>query len=282
MDFSDIRRTMLAAIASDDVLVESLVFKGGNALQLVHQIGERASLELDFSMEGDFEDTDEFQERLFRALKNRFTSAGFVLFDEQFRPQPPTSGPGTDWGGYVAEFKLISREKYLELDGDLEAMRRQSQPIGPSDRRKFRIELSKFEFCKGKIEAEVEKDCTCYVYTTAMIAAEKLRAICQQMPEYTKRAHPAPRARDFYDIHAIITYTMLDVVSPSFVDLLREMFKVKDVPLALLRSIDQHREFHRQGWPRVEEDVYGHLEQFDYYFDFVVEQVGKLEARGVV
>jgi len=281
MDFSDIRRTMLTAVASDDLLVELLVLKGGNALQLIHKIGERASLELDFSMEGDFEDIDEIRERLFRALKDRFDSAGFVVFDETLRPHPPGSGPGSDWSGYIAEFKLISREKYLELNGNLEKMRFQSQPVGPRDRRKFKIEVSKFEYCKGKTEANVE-EYTCYVYTTEMIAAEKLRAICQQMPEYPGRRYPVPRARDFYDIHAIVTYTMLDIVSPSFVDLLREIFKAKEVPLALLRSIEEHREFHRQGWPRVKEDVYGYSEEFDYYFDFVLEEVGKLEARGII
>ena len=38
-----------------------------------------------------------------------------------------------------------------------------------------------------------------------MIAIEKLRATCQQMPEYGIRGAATQRARDFYDIHLIVT-----------------------------------------------------------------------------
>jgi len=43
------------------------------------------------------------------------------------------------------------------------------------------------------------------VYTLEMIAIEKLRATCQQMPEYGIRGAATQRARDFYDIHLIVT-----------------------------------------------------------------------------
>ena len=44
-------------------------------------------------------------------------------------------------------------------------------------------------------------DYTIYVYSPTMIAIEKLRAICQQMPEYALQRRPSARARDFYDIY---------------------------------------------------------------------------------
>jgi hypothetical protein len=45
-DLRQIRKALLTAVASDDVLYDLLVLKGGNALELSHRIGERASLDL--------------------------------------------------------------------------------------------------------------------------------------------------------------------------------------------------------------------------------------------
>jgi hypothetical protein len=57
---------------TDDVLVERLVLNGGNALELAHRIGQRASLDLYFSIEGDFDDPNAIGERLHAALIDRF------------------------------------------------------------------------------------------------------------------------------------------------------------------------------------------------------------------
>jgi predicted nucleotidyltransferase component of viral defense system len=54
-----VRKTIIVAIASDDVLMERLVLKGGNALDIVYRLGERASLDVDFSMSDDFASKEE-------------------------------------------------------------------------------------------------------------------------------------------------------------------------------------------------------------------------------
>ncbi len=270
---------MIVSVASDETLAELMVLKGGNALALIHKIGSRASLELDFSLEGDFLDPNEIGARLFRALRDRFDSAGLLLFDEEFGPKPRTarSDSSPKWGGYKAAFKLISKEEHKALKGDLDAMRRQSQESGPGHRRVFEIEISKFEYCAGNVVAEIDAF-PVRVYTPAMIAIEKLRAICQQMSEYIARRHPAPRARDFYDIHAIVTTTGVELAAAEQGDLIRSMFSAKEVPLALLSKLEKYREFHRQDWPAVEVSVSGELQPFDYYYDFVLTQAKGLEA----
>jgi len=53
------------------MLEELLVLKGGNALELVHRLGSRASVDLDFSLEEDA-DPGSLAERLERALRDRF------------------------------------------------------------------------------------------------------------------------------------------------------------------------------------------------------------------
>lgn len=276
MDLSVVRRIIITAIASDDLLVSLLVLKGGNALELVHHIGGRASLDLDYSIEGDFEDPKEIGERLSRALRDRFDAAGFEVFDYKFAPRPSVSPAGSKWGGYTAEFKLISREQARILKNDLTAMRIQSHVVSETNQRRvFSIDISKHEYCNGKMLADVDAF-DCYVYTPAMIAIEKLRALCQQSPEYPQRKHAAPRARDFYDIYSIVKEARIEIREHA--DMLRHMFAAKEVDLSLLDGLRNSREFHRQGWPAVENSVQSRLNTFDVYFDFVMAEIEKLEV----
>ena len=69
LDFSDIRRLAITAIFADDYLFERVVLKGGNALSLALGIGDRTSLDLDFSIENDFEDLPEAERHLKAALE---------------------------------------------------------------------------------------------------------------------------------------------------------------------------------------------------------------------
>jgi hypothetical protein len=171
---------------------------------------------------------------------------------------------------------LISRKDAERLNHDIDAMRRQSQVVGGAmHERVFTIEISKYEYCAGKMTATVGAY-DCLVYTPVMIAAEKMRAICQQMPDYPHRKHPAPRARDFYDIHSIVSNEGIEL--SDGVELIEQMFSAKDVPLAYLAQVPAQREFHRNGWPAVQNAVRVALRPFDDYFDFVVAEAQKLHA----
>jgi hypothetical protein len=52
VDLADVRRLVIIAMFSDDVLFGKLVLKGGNAISLVYTYGARSSLDVDFSIEG--------------------------------------------------------------------------------------------------------------------------------------------------------------------------------------------------------------------------------------
>ena len=68
-----IKRLVVTAILSDDKLFENLVLKGGNAIDLIHQITTRASVDIDFSMAEDFPGgADELRQRVDRALTRTF------------------------------------------------------------------------------------------------------------------------------------------------------------------------------------------------------------------
>ena len=178
---------VIIAMFSDDVLFGKLVLKGGNAISLIYKYGARGSLDVDFSIEGEFDDTQDAAKRIARALSDRFDAAGFVVFDYEFVPRPLIPGPDNPkWGGYRIKFKIIERDKHRLFDGDPEAVRRNATVIGPLQQRVFTVDISKWEFCEGKAETQLE-EFTIYVYTPPMLAIEKIRAICQQMPEYPIR-----------------------------------------------------------------------------------------------
>ena len=60
--------------------------------------------------------------------------------------------------------------------------------------------------------------------------------------------------------------------------LMGAIFEAKDVPLTLLEEIGEYREFHRQDWAAVKDSVEGTVKEFDYYFEFVLGEVARLEA----
>ncbi|MBE0564326.1 MAG: nucleotidyl transferase AbiEii/AbiGii toxin family protein [Krumholzibacteria bacterium] len=281
MKFGDIRHTVVTAIFSDDSLSGLLMLKGGNALELVHGVIHRGSLDIDLATPEDLGDAGEVERRLFAALRGGFGAAGFAVFDERFGPRPRVLGPSKPptWGGYLAEFKLIARDDARRLGGDIGRMRREAQAIGPGQQRTFRIEISKFEYCAAGMAADVG-GCVVRVYTLEMCALEKLRALCQQMDEYPYTAGARrPRARDFYDIQAIVERGNVDLGTAANLELCRAIFAAKDVLPDLLGMLAATREFHRPDWDQVRLTVPGRLMDFDYYFDYVVRLVvPKLQA----
>jgi len=264
---------------ADDSLMEQLVLKGGNALSLVYGLGARTSLDVDLSIDGDFADFEDARTRIVRTLQKRFGAVGYAVFDERFERRPAVEDPRADkeWGGYILEFKLIEEQKHRELQSDIDASRRNALVTGPLQRKTFTIDFSKYEFCRGKAEAQLD-DYTIYVYTPEMIVIEKLRALCQQMPEYKRRLKKAGRARDFYDIFILITQAPVDLSRRENLELARNVFAAKDVPLKLIQHIAETKEQHRPDWPSVQASVAGSLKSFDDYFSFVVEQTQVLKS----
>lgn len=132
------------------------------------------------------------------------------------------------------------------------------------------------------MEVELD-DCSIFVYTPLMMILEKLRAICQQMPEYKLASSQHARARDFYDIHLLATQpgTSFDR-SPETLSLARHIFEAKKVPLNLLGRIVGQREFHRPDWSAVRASATGEIQEFDVYFDFVLGLNKVLEPLWIV
>lgn len=285
-----IKKLVITAMFSDDELMEKLVLKGGNALDIVHKIAHRASVDIDFSIENEFkeEELDIIEGKIRKVLEERFKEEGYRVFDIDFvkRPQKITPDMADFWGGYQVKFKIIESPKHKQLSTDIAALRRQATVVGEGQKRTVKIDISKFEYCRTKQKSELD-GYTIYVYTPEMIVTEKLRAICQQMSEYAnvvKSPSRSARARDFFDIYTIIEHFKIDLTTQKNIELLKNIFNAKRVPLKFIGKIQDYREFHRPSFPAVRDTVIPgtKLNDFDFYFDYVVNKCRGLETLWVV
>ena len=112
-----------------------------------------------------------------------------------------------------------------------------------------------------------------------MIAAEKLRAICQQMPEYEFVKGKKRRARDFYDLYAISTQTEVDFSSSDFKTILEKVFEAKKVPLELLKKIPttEIKEYHQNDWISVRDTIEDKSKDFDFYYNELCKNLEKIK-----
>src|SRR5262245_19700238 len=158
ISLEEVRRRILIALFSDDEVMDALVLKGGNALALVHHVGSRASLDMDFSMANAFPDLAEASARIFAALRRDFASVGYIVIDEKLEVKPSLRAETQPewWGGYIVEFKLVEHAVYEELRGDIQAIRRRAEVLGPQQRRTYTIDISRNEFCEGKVQREID------------------------------------------------------------------------------------------------------------------------------
>ena len=279
---NQVRERILVAVCSDEWLFDRLVLKGGNALALIYRIGERVSLDLDFSMEGDFEDIEEAGTRFENALIKEFAPRGLHLFGFHFeaKPQVPVD---YWWGGYSCTFKLIPTELAERLSYNNNDMSRQALVTDAvSQRRKFTLEISKYEFVKAETRSVGDGEDKIKVYSPALLAAEKLRALLQQHPDYpvispaTKRS----RGRDVYDIWVISDALALDL--GSHYDYVCATFNAKRVDMDLLSRLDEVRSLHEASWSDVEASVGDVIEPFEFYFNFVKDIADRLHALWVI
>lgn len=271
------------AMFSDDELLDELVLKGGNAMALVHQVSARASVDLDFSLKQDFgADIAGAEARIRVALSKTFRENGYEVFDFKMieKPRAISEDMRDFWGGYAVEFKLATSAVFAEHGNDVEALRQRAINLGLGT--KFLIDISRFEYVEDKEPATLD-GYTIYVYSPVMIVCEKLRAICQQMADYgpiIKRGRPgSARPRDFLDIFVLMDTLKLDLGAEKTHQILRSMFEIKKVPLALLGKVPDTYEFHATGFPAVEATVAPSfkLREFRFYFDYTLEIVDRLK-----
>jgi hypothetical protein len=273
-----IKRKTIIAMVSNDYLMERLVLKGGNAIDIVYQLSGRASIDLDYSIPTDFNSNElsDISEIINTVLSTTFAEDGLSVFDLKFEEKPSGIGQIDEmefWGGYRIEFKLIPSDYFSKHSDNLRLLNKNASIVGPNNRKTFEIDIGKFEYCLGKVAKELD-GYTLFVYSTEMLVLEKLRAICQQMPEYREmvKSHPpAARARDFFDIYIITQQFPIDMNNPR-------IFAVKKVPLDYLKQVLRYRDFHRRDFVSLQDTVKSgvELKDFDFYFDYVISMINTI------
>jgi predicted nucleotidyltransferase component of viral defense system len=281
-DIQHIKQLAIIALCSDDELMEMLVLKGGNAITLLYREHSRASIDIDFSIEEDFDKSDlpKIRKKIETQLTTTLGEHGYIPFDIKFTEKPEVKPYGTKefWGGYSVTFKLATKQAYEEHKDNIQNLRVRSLGIGQSEKRTFNIDISKYEFCRNKVQEEID-GYTVYVYTPEMLVTEKIRAICQQMEEYELCTKSA-RARDFFDIHLLMEKYAIDLMDKDNLELIKSIFQAKEVPLSLIGKIPEYRDFHKRDFASVEDTVPSGVElmEYDDYFDYVVEKVMPLKV----
>jgi hypothetical protein len=279
-----IKRVTLIALMSDDYLMEQLTLKGGNALDMIYQLNQRGSYDLDFSMEEDFdEELNQVEARINRTLTQTFEDEGYTIIDFKFREKPKKIAENLRdfWGGYAIEFKIVTMAVYEANKANLSTLSARAIALNPETRSsKIEIDISKFEFI-GKKERHQIEGLYIYVYAPVMILLEKIRAICQQTQEYqaiVNRDTSRGRARDFFDIHSILEHSPgLDLFSSESQEMAKSVFVAKKVPLEFIRLIRNYKALHEENFLAVRSTVSsGRLESFDFYFNYVVTHAERL------
>lgn len=285
--FAWVKRRTLVALFASPAFRDRLVLKGGSLLDLGFGISTRASLDLDFSIAGDFDDGFNLRAECEAVLRTAFDTLGYRVVDVTCLEVPTKVSPDLKafWGGYRLGFKLIARTQIPADAGSAVQLRRRAAPLLPGGSTIFQIDISKHEFCEDKQDFELD-GARVFGYSPELAIAEKLRAICQQMPEYRNlvKKHRAGRARDFVDIHDIREAYLVNFERPAFRDLVAGVFAAKRVPRMLLAQISNHRDDHRADFSAVQATVAAgaELEAFDFYVDYVVRACRGLEPLGDV
>lgn len=272
-----IKLLTLKALMHDEKLMYGLVLKGGNALQLVYDITDRASMDIDFSIEGDFTELDyeRINSTLDALLNHEFQKENLIVFDIKFIEKPKANKVEI-WKGYNIEFKVTTQDNWF-VDNIEKTRREAIKILGQST--KFSIDISSFEYTANAKKHDLDGTIL-RVYTPEMIVIEKLRALCQSIPEYQEiipTARTKGRARDFYDIWNICNQFTIDIDSEQNSILIKEIFKAKKVPISFLKLLEEYKDLQKENWKSVEDTLGSENNGFDFYFNFVMELIGRIK-----
>lgn len=284
-DYFEVKKLIIKSLFADDDLMDIFVLKGGNALSIIYKVNNRASVDIDVSMEKDFSDynfkLEDIENKTQKAFQTIFSSSDYIAFDFKWEKKPNKKNFEAipSWGGYCLEFKIIEKEKFDKTN--IELSRKMALKLGKKGT-KYTVDVSRYEYVKDKNEVLLD-NMDIFVYSPLMIINEKLRAICQQMEEYKMSIKKKSRPRDFFDIYNV--FQISPEIEEQFLsddnkENIKNVFNSKNVPLILLNKIKDTYEFHSLGFSSLENTVEIHtdLKEFEFYFNFILEKIDSLNS----
>ncbi len=261
-----ITETILALYQSSD-LANHLFLKGGSALRLFDHQTSRLSIDADFSIESELDDPERFFDTIKSCVESRFERHQLDVIDFKSKKKPKTSPENRPdwWGGWCCEFKLVDQ---IHSEKTLETRRRHALKPDGANSPKITIDISEHEYC-GTHRSKTIGGIKIQGYSRELLVLEKLRAICQQHPDYKYR-RSKNRSRDFYDIYEL-TADFDDAFVKKCSRHLTKVFAAKEVPLEILKAIwnEEFIDEQRRGFEQVRDTVRGKLYDFDMYVEHI-------------
>ena len=194
---------VMAAIAASDELASILIFKGARILARLLPDAGRQSLDIDANYSREFLTSYRSRESQAAYLQQHFSAAirrhfergspvRYALDGVIVKPSPPKDHP-LGWNAFLVTLRVTDR----------------SQP-GVRGLPSLTIDVAHPEELTADSTALLQIDGrTVHAYTLHRIAAEKLRAFLQNLPEHQIKIggnQGNPRAKDIYDLARILRF----------------------------------------------------------------------------
>ena len=265
MKIEEVITQTIIAIYSTPLPSKTLFLKGGSAMRLFDNLTSRLSIDADFSVNTDIDNENKFFQELKSSVGARFRRKKFDIIDFEWNRKPEkirVKYPDW-WGGWICEFKLVSFQHRGKL---IETKRRNALIPDGANSSKVTVEISKHEYC-GKKRTKTIQGVKIFGYSRELLVVEKIRAICQQHPDYAYRSSKN-RARDFYDIYELTADTDDSFISRCSSQI-EKVFRAKEVPLKILVSLWEANfiDEQRRGFDAVKDTVIGKIHDFDVYVE---------------
>jgi len=265
MKIEEVITQTIIAIYSTPLPSKTLFLKGGSAMRLFDNLTSRLSIDADFSVNTDIDNENKFFQELKSSVGARFRRKKFDIIDFEWNRKPEkirVKYPDW-WGGWICEFKLVSFQHRGKL---IETKRRNALIPDGANSSKVTVEISKHEYC-GKKRTKTIQGVKIFGYSRELLVVEKIRAICQQHPDYAYRSSKN-RARDFYDIYELTANTDDGFISRCSSQI-EKVFRAKEVPLKILVSLWEANfiDEQRRGFDAVKDTVIGKIHDFDVYVE---------------
>ncbi len=234
-------------------------------MRLFDNLTSRLSIDADFSVNTDIDNESKFFQNLKSSVGASFRrkKLDIIDFEWNIKPKKIRENYPVWWGGWLCEFKLVS---FQQRGKSIEAKRRNALIPDGANSSKVTVEISKHEYC-GKKRTKTIQGVKIFGYSRELLVLEKIRAICQQHPDYAYRSSKN-RARDFYDIYEL-TADIDDGFISACSSQIEKVFRAKEVPLKIVASlwdvdfIDEQR----RGFVEVKDTVIGKIHNFDVYVE---------------
>jgi len=274
MHILEIIEIALVGIFSDSELSKQLVLKGGAALHFFEKIDERLSTDVDFSSRMGLQEKERFFDRLQHILTQAFEEHGLDLIDFKYQRRPRESRDRPDWwGGWLSGFKLSPH-----ADRKLSPEKRRKQALIPQGTPSsvINIEISDHEYV-GRTRHTTIKGVKINGYSRALLVVEKLRAVCQQHPDYPYRGKKN-RTRDLVDIYHLTKDHQTEGFLEECKRELPKSFAAKEVDVGFLKALydEAFVEMLRDGFPQVKDTLKGSAYPFETYLEYVRMLISKI------